>query len=126
MLIATESPKALAERTLATLQRLQGSQGESVAPSAAGRGNKIDVRPNWKEQPPSEGLTGRCGDEANHFWGCDLRHHLFNSVRDDCAFLMGDAVNAPLARRYHLPVPACGVASTQHIILKRANCYLSQ
>ena len=24
-----------------------------------GRGNKIDVRPNWKEQPPSESLTGK-------------------------------------------------------------------
>ena len=24
-----------------------------------GRGNKLDARPNWKEQPPSEGLTGR-------------------------------------------------------------------
>ena len=23
------------------------------------RGNKIDVRPNWKEQPPSESLTGK-------------------------------------------------------------------
>ena len=23
------------------------------------RGNKIDVRPNWKEQSPSEGLTGK-------------------------------------------------------------------
>jgi len=24
-----------------------------------GRGNKIDVRPNWKEQSPSESLTGK-------------------------------------------------------------------
>ena len=24
-----------------------------------GRGNKIDVRPNWKEQPPSDSLTGK-------------------------------------------------------------------
>jgi hypothetical protein len=24
-----------------------------------GRGNKIDVRPNWKEQPPQESLTGK-------------------------------------------------------------------
>jgi hypothetical protein len=24
-----------------------------------GRGNKIDVRPNWKEQPPRESLTGK-------------------------------------------------------------------
>ena len=23
------------------------------------RGNKIDVRPNWKEQPPSESMTGK-------------------------------------------------------------------
>jgi hypothetical protein len=23
------------------------------------RGNKIDVRPNWKEQPPSDSLTGK-------------------------------------------------------------------
>jgi len=23
------------------------------------RANKIDVRPNWKEQPPSESLTGK-------------------------------------------------------------------
>jgi hypothetical protein len=23
------------------------------------RGNKIDVRPNWKEQPPGDSLTGK-------------------------------------------------------------------
>jgi hypothetical protein len=23
------------------------------------RGNKIEVRPNWKEQPPSDSLTGK-------------------------------------------------------------------
>ena len=25
-----------------------------------GRGNKLDVRPNWKEQPTDESLTGKC------------------------------------------------------------------
>ena len=30
-----------------------------VSTKCGGRRNKIDVRPNWKEQPPSEGLTGR-------------------------------------------------------------------
>ena len=36
------------------------------------RGNEIDLRPNWNEQPPSESLTGKVV-----------------------------ALNAPLARRYH-------------------------
>ena len=30
-----------------------------VCAKCGGRGNKIDVRPNWKEQLPSEGLTGK-------------------------------------------------------------------
>jgi hypothetical protein len=30
-----------------------------VCAKCGGRGNKIDVRPNWKEQPPSECLTGK-------------------------------------------------------------------
>jgi hypothetical protein len=30
-----------------------------VCAKCGGRGNKIDVRPNWKEQPPSESLTGK-------------------------------------------------------------------
>jgi hypothetical protein len=30
-----------------------------VCAKSGGRGNKIDVRPNWKEQPPSESLTGK-------------------------------------------------------------------
>jgi hypothetical protein len=30
-----------------------------VCAKCGARNNKIDVRPNWKEQPPSEGLTGK-------------------------------------------------------------------
>jgi hypothetical protein len=30
-----------------------------ICAKCGGRGNKIDVRPNWKEQPPSESLTGK-------------------------------------------------------------------
>jgi hypothetical protein len=30
-----------------------------VCASCGSRGNKIDVRPNWKEQPPRESLTGK-------------------------------------------------------------------
>ena len=30
-----------------------------VCAKCGGRGSKIDVRPNWKEQPPSESLTGK-------------------------------------------------------------------
>jgi hypothetical protein len=30
-----------------------------VCAKCGSRGNKIDVRPNWKEQPPREGLTGQ-------------------------------------------------------------------
>jgi hypothetical protein len=30
-----------------------------VCAKCGGRGNKIDVRPNWKEQPPAESLTGK-------------------------------------------------------------------
>jgi hypothetical protein len=30
-----------------------------VCAKCGGRGNKIDVRPNWKEQPPSESLTDK-------------------------------------------------------------------
>ena len=31
----------------------------AVCAKCGSRGNKIDVRPNWKEQPPSESLTGK-------------------------------------------------------------------
>ena len=34
-----------------------------VRAKCGGRGNKIDVRPNWKEQPPGESLTGKQCDE---------------------------------------------------------------
>jgi hypothetical protein len=30
-----------------------------VCAKCGGRGNKIDVRPNWKEEPPQESLTGK-------------------------------------------------------------------
>ena len=30
-----------------------------VCAKCGSRGNKIDVRPNWKEQPPQENLTGK-------------------------------------------------------------------
>ena len=30
-----------------------------VCAKCGSRGNKIDVRPNWKDQPPSESLTGK-------------------------------------------------------------------
>jgi hypothetical protein len=30
-----------------------------VCAKCGSKGNKIDVRPNWKEQPPTESLTGR-------------------------------------------------------------------
>ena len=30
-----------------------------VCAKCGSRGNKIDVRPNWKEQPPSQSLTGK-------------------------------------------------------------------
>jgi hypothetical protein len=45
---------------------LSSGYGGAVVPLArvvcakcGARGNKIDVRPNWKEQPPSESLTGK-------------------------------------------------------------------
>jgi hypothetical protein len=31
----------------------------AVCGKCRSRGNKIDVRPNWKEQPPRESLTGK-------------------------------------------------------------------
>jgi hypothetical protein len=30
-----------------------------VCAKCGSRGNKIDVRPNWKEQPPGKSLTGK-------------------------------------------------------------------
>jgi len=30
-----------------------------VCAKCGARGSKIDVRPNWKEQPPHESLTGK-------------------------------------------------------------------
>ena len=30
-----------------------------VCAKCGSRGNKIDVRPNWKEQPPGDSLTGK-------------------------------------------------------------------
>jgi hypothetical protein len=30
-----------------------------ICAKGGGRGNKIDIRPNWKEQSPSESLTGK-------------------------------------------------------------------
>jgi hypothetical protein len=30
-----------------------------VRAKCGSKGNKIDVRPNWKEQPPQESLTGK-------------------------------------------------------------------
>jgi hypothetical protein len=30
-----------------------------VCAKCGSRGNKIDVRPNWKEQPPGASLTGK-------------------------------------------------------------------
>jgi hypothetical protein len=30
-----------------------------VCAKCGDRGNKIDVRPNWKEQPPRESVTGK-------------------------------------------------------------------
>jgi hypothetical protein len=30
-----------------------------VCAKCGSRGNRIDVRPNWKEQPPTESLTGK-------------------------------------------------------------------
>jgi hypothetical protein len=30
-----------------------------VCAKCGARGNNIDVRPNWKEQPPSDSLTGK-------------------------------------------------------------------
>jgi hypothetical protein len=30
-----------------------------ICAKCGSRGNKIDVRPNWKEQPPRESLTGK-------------------------------------------------------------------
>ena len=44
---------------------LSSRNGGAILPPArecgkcGSRGNKIDVRPNWKEQPPSESLTGK-------------------------------------------------------------------
>ena len=34
-------------------------QSKVVCGKCGSRGNKIDVRPNWKEQPPSESLIGK-------------------------------------------------------------------
>ena len=59
MLIANESPKALAERTLATLQRLQGSQGESVAPSAAAEATRSTCDRIGKSSRRKRSLTGK-------------------------------------------------------------------
>jgi hypothetical protein len=32
---------------------------KAVCAKCGARGRHIDVRPNWKEQPPSESLTGK-------------------------------------------------------------------
>ena len=34
-------------------------RSRAVCVKCGSRGNKIDVRPNWKEQPPRESLTGK-------------------------------------------------------------------
>jgi hypothetical protein len=34
-------------------------RSRAVCAKCGGRGNKIDVRPNWKEQPPGASLTGK-------------------------------------------------------------------
>jgi hypothetical protein len=34
-------------------------QRRVVCAKCGSRGNRIDVRPNWKEQPPGESLTGK-------------------------------------------------------------------
>jgi hypothetical protein len=33
--------------------------GKAVCAKCGARGCHIDVRPNWKEQPPRESLTGK-------------------------------------------------------------------
>ena len=33
-----------------------------VCAKCGARGRHIDVRPNWKEQPPSESVTGKSGE----------------------------------------------------------------
>ena len=68
--------------------KCRGSQPASCVPSAAAAGNKIDVRPNWKEQP-TRAKPDRQGVamSSNHFRGCDLRHRFCDSDGDDCAFL---------------------------------------
>jgi hypothetical protein len=44
---------------------VSASPAETEVPSfrprvkCGSRGNKIDVRPNWKEQPPGDSLTGK-------------------------------------------------------------------
>jgi hypothetical protein len=42
-----------AETTVPSFQR------RMVCAKCGARGRHIDVRPNWKEQPPSESLTGK-------------------------------------------------------------------
>ena len=34
-------------------------RSRAICAKCGSRGNKIDVRPNWKEQPPSNNLTGK-------------------------------------------------------------------
>jgi hypothetical protein len=40
--------------------------GKAVCAKCGARGRHIDVRPNWKEQPPHESLTGKHG--VNTMW----------------------------------------------------------
>jgi hypothetical protein len=42
------------------------------------RGNRIDGRPNWKEQPTHPSLTGKCGDERHE---CLAFNGLFTGVK---------------------------------------------
>jgi hypothetical protein len=41
------------------------SFGRVVRAKCGSRLNKVDVRPNWKEQPPQESLGGSSGDETH-------------------------------------------------------------
>src|SRR5215467_5964616 len=80
-----------------TLKFRTSKAGWSV-PSAAAEGTRSMLGLTGKSSRRSRACPGSSGDEPSHSWGCDLRHRLFNSDGDDCAFLMGDDVTGAESR----------------------------
>ena len=55
---ATVNPRNLSPRYPDDVE-VPSFSGKVVCAKCGGRGNKIDVRPDWKEQPARPSLTGK-------------------------------------------------------------------